>query len=199
MQGTVYGGIKMLKLRKCSHKDLEKYYSLFEVDFDSEELLPKLSIHRAMLKGEQELLAMYDEESGLDVACALVCTKSLYGYVLLKYFSVFPWYRDRGFGVEAMRLINKRYADKQGIIAEITEFEDDYPNHIKKLFKFFARFGYVEIKSDYRIGGTTAHVFVKPIKGTHEIEPVYHRIISEYYSRCLNPFAMDSMIDIRPV
>ena len=45
----------MLKLRKCSHKDLEKYYSLFEVDFDSEELLPKLSIHRAMLKGEQEL------------------------------------------------------------------------------------------------------------------------------------------------
>ena len=50
----------MLKLRKCSHKDLEKYYSLFEVDFDSEELLPKLSIHRAMLKGEQELLAMCD-------------------------------------------------------------------------------------------------------------------------------------------
>lgn len=189
----------MLTLRKCSHRDLEKYYSIFEMDFDGDELLPKLSIHKAMLRGEQELIAMYDEESGMDIACALVCTKSLYGYVLLKYFSVLPWYRDRGLGVEAMRLINKRYADRQGIIAELTEADGDKAEHLKKLFKFFARFGYVEIKSDYRIGGNTAHVFVKPIKGTHEIEPVYHRIIWEYYERCMNPFAVDSMIDIRPV
>jgi len=189
----------MLKLRKCSHGDLEKYYPLFEMDFDSEEMLPKLAIHRSMMKGEQELLAMYDDESGLDIAYALVCTKSLYGYVLLKYFAVLPWYRDKGLGVEAMRLLNKRYADRQGIIAELTEFEDDYPNHLKKLFKFFARFGYVQIESDYRIGGVTAHVFVKPIKGSFEIEPVYHRIISEYYERCLNPFAVERMIDIRPV
>lgn len=189
----------MLKLRECTHGELEKYYGLFEVDFDSEELLPKLSIHRSMLKGEQELIAMYDEESGMDIGIALVCTKSLYGYVLLKYISILPWYRNKGLGVEMMRLINKRYAERQGIIAELTEFEDEYPNHLKKLIKFFARFGYVEVKSDYRIGGVTAHVFVKPLQGTEEIAPVYHRIITDYYSRCLNPFAMERMIDIRPV
>ena len=39
---------------------------------------------------------------------------------------------------------------------------------MKKLFKFFKRFGYEEIESDYRISGTTAHVFVKPIRGEGE-------------------------------
>ena len=30
----------MLILRKCGHRELEHYYSLFEVDFDKKELLP---------------------------------------------------------------------------------------------------------------------------------------------------------------
>lgn len=42
-------------------------------------------------------------------------------------------------------------------------------------------------------------LMVKPIKGTFEIEPVEHRIINDFYTRILNPFTMDKMIDIRPV
>ena len=45
---------------------------------------------------------------------ALVATKNLYGYVLLKYLAVMPWCRGQGLGIQIMRLINKRYADKQG-------------------------------------------------------------------------------------
>ena len=189
----------MLSIRKGGHKDLERFYSLFEVDFDSEELLKKLSIHKAISDGSQELLIMWDEESKLELAYALVFTKGVYSYVLLKYFGVLPWYRGKGIGVDAMRLINKRYADKQGIIAELTEFDDPQPDHMKKLQKFFARFGYIEIPSDYRIGGTTAHVLVKPIKGTAAIAPVYHRIITDMYTRVLTPSAMSKMIDIHPV
>ena len=98
-----------------------------------------------------------------------------------------------------MRLINKRYADRQGIIAELTSFEDEDGSMIKGLRKFFARFGYVVVDSDYRIGGAPVELMVKPIKGTFEIEPVEHRIIRDFYTRILNPFAMDKMIDIRPV
>ena len=131
----------MLTIRKGGHRDLERYYGLMEIDFDSEELLGKLAIHRAISRGEQELLIVYDDESNLEVAYALCGIKSLYGYVLLKYMAVFPWYRGKGLGIQTMRLLNKRYADRQGIIAELTEFDDPEPDHLKKLFKFFSRFG----------------------------------------------------------
>ena len=178
--------------------ELERYYGLMELDFDKSELLSKLAIHRAMMKGEQELLVMTDEGSGMDVAYALVCHKGLYGYVLLKYFAVMPWCREQGLGVEAMRAINKRYADRQGILAELTAFEDEDGAYLRKLKKFFARFGYVEVPCDYRLGGAEVFLMVKPIKGTWDIAPVAHRIIRDFYSRCLNPFAMDKMVDIKP-
>lgn len=189
----------MLNLRKCGHKDLERYYSLLEMDFAKEEIISKLILHRALLNGSAELLVVYDEESNLEVAYALVLTKNLYGYVLLKYMAVLPWYRGKGVGIAAMRLINKRYADRQGIIAELTSFEDEDGSMLKSLRKFFSRFGFVRIDSDYRIGGSPVELMVKPIKGTFEIEPVEHRIIRDFYTRVLNPFTMDKMIDIRPV
>lgn len=189
----------MLNIRKCGHKDLERYYGLLEMDFAKEEIISKLSLHRALMNGSAELLVVYDEESALEVAYALVLTKNLYGYVLLKYMAVLPWYRGKGVGIAAMRLINKRYADRQGIIAELTSFEDEDGSMLKSLRKFFSRFGFVRIDSDYRIGGAPVELMVKPIKGTYEIEPVEHRIIRDFYNRVLNPFAMDKMIDIRPV
>ena len=190
----------MLTLRKGGHRDLERYYPMMEVDFDSEELLGKLALHRAISRGEVELLIAYDDETRLEAGYALVCCRGLYGYVLLKYVAIFPWYRGKGLGVETMRLVHKRYADRQGILAELTEFADPEPDHLKKLFRFFGRFGYAEIPSDYRIGGVTAHVLVKPIRGEGEdITPVYHRVLADFYSRVLSPAAMSRMLDLHAV
>lgn len=189
----------MLKVRKGGHVDLERYYNAMEIDFDEKELLGKWSIHRALSAGEQELLIFSDEESGIDVGYALVMCKSLYGYVLLKYFGILPWFRGKGQGVEAMRLINKRYADRQGILAELTAFDDEKGDYLRKLRKFFARFGYVQIDSDYRLGGAPVALMVKPLQGTWEIAPVAHRIIRDFYSRCLRFTGYDRMIDIKPV
>lgn len=172
---------------------------MMEIDFDSEELLSKIAIHRAVMKNEMELNIFYDEESKIELGYALVGINNLYAYVLLKYFGILPWYREHGMGVEAMRLLNKRYADKQGIIAEITEFEDPDKDHQKKLFKFFARFGYVEVPCSYKISGTTAHLMVKPIKGSAQIEKVCHRIIMDFYTRYLSTPAINKMIDISPL
>lgn len=189
----------MITLRKGGHKDLERYYPAMEVDFDSEELISKLAIHKGLMNGSMELLVFFDDESDIELGYALVGIKSLYGYALLKYFAILPWYRGHGVGVETMRLINKRYADRQGIIAELTEFEDPEVDHLKKLFRFFARFGYVEVPVDYTISGTTAHLMVKPIKGTVEIEKVAKRILIDIYSRVMSAGAMFDMIDIKPL
>lgn len=189
----------MLSIRKCGHKELERYYQLFEMDFDSEEMLPKIAVHKALMNGSMELLSVYDEDSKMDLAFALVACKSLYGYVLLKYLSVMPWCREQGIGIEAMRLLNKRYADRQGILAELTEYAEDDPMRRRKLLRFFARFGYVQMESDYRIGSGDAVVMVKPIKGTAELSPVLHRVIPDFYSRFLSPFAMERLVNIRPL
>lgn len=187
----------MLKLRKGGHKELEKYYGLMEIDFDSEELFSKLTIHKAMLNSDMELVILYDEDSRMDIGYALVCLKNLYGYVLLKYMAVVPWLRGRGLGVEFMRMLNRRYADRQGVIAELTHFPDEDKDRMKKLVKFFSRFGYEQQEADYTISGTRADLWVKPMKGSGEIAPIAHRIIPDFYSRVMNPFAMDNMISIR--
>ena len=189
----------MLTVEKGGHRDLERWYSLMEIDFDRKELLSRLTIHRAISKGEQELLLFTDEESKLTVGYALVCTRSLYGYVLLKYFGVVPWYRGHGLGVECMRLINRRYADRQGILAELTVFDQEDGDTLPRLRRFFARFGYVAVNSDYKLGGAPVTLMVKPILGTAEIEPVADRMIRDFYSRCLTPFSMEKMVDIRAV
>ncbi len=189
----------MLTVKKGGHMDLEHTYGLMEIDFDQKELLSKLSIHRAISRGDQELLIFSDEESGLVQAYALVCVKNLYGYVLLKYLGVLPWYRGKGVGVEAMRLLNRRYADRQGILAELTVFGEDETGFRRKLRRFFARFGYVEVPCDYRLGGAPVELMIKPMKGTEEIAPVAHRIVSDFYSRCLSPATQARMVDIRPV
>lgn len=189
----------MLSLRKGGHRDLEKYYSLLEMDFDSRELLPRLAIHKAMIQGEQEFLIIFDEETKMDVAYALIGCKSLYGYALVKYFGVMPWYRGQGMGVEAMRLINKRYMNKQGLIAELTSFDDEDGSYLRKLKKFFSRFGYVNIACDYKLGGAEVTLMVKPLKGTTELEPVAHRVILDFYTRCLSMSALRKMVDIKPI
>ena len=39
---------------------------------------------------------------------------------------------------------------------------------------------------------------VKPIKGSADIAPVAHRMITDFYSRCLRPAGFERMVDIRP-
>jgi len=188
-----------MQIRKGGHVDLEHYYSAMEIDFDEKELLSKWSIHRAISAGDQELLIFSDEQTRMDVGYALVMCRSLYGYALLKYFGIFPWFRGQGQGIEAMRLINKRYAEKQGILAELTAFDDGEGDLLRKLKRFFARFGYVELPSDYRLGGAPVTLMVKPIQGDGNIAPVAHRIIRDVYSRCLGFDRYSRMVDIRPV
>ncbi len=186
----------MLKLRKGGHRDLQMLYSAMEIDFDKRELLPKLSIHRALSRGDQELLVFEDEESRLTLGYALVLCRGVYGYVLLKYFGILPWYRGQGLGVQAMRLLHRRYAEKQGILAELTVFEDEEGAALRKLRKFFSRFGYEKVPVDCRLGGQEAELLVKPLRGTAEIAPVARRMVRDLYSRCLGPFSMDRMPEI---
>ena len=187
----------MLKLIKVGHREMQRYYPLMETDFDSEELIGRLAMHKGISNGSIDFLVFREEESGMDAGYAVVLTKNLYGYVDLKYFAVMPWFRGRGLGVQLMRELNRRYADTQGIIAELTEFDDPDPDRLKKLRKFFARFGYEEIKSDCTIRGVKDNLLVKPIRGSADLTPVIHRVLPDFYTRFMTPTAFWRMMDIK--
>ena len=191
----------MLILRVCGHRELERVWSLFELDFDKRELLPRLGVHKAMLKGDVELLAVTDDGSRLDLAYALVGCRSLYGYVWLKYLDVIPFYRDKGVGIEAMRLLHRRFAGSQGVVTEVTAFgeEEGKDENLRSQRKFFARFGYEEIESDLRLGGEEDHIMVKPIRGTAALSPIIHRVMLDFYSRVYSPAGLSRAVEIRPL
>lgn len=187
----------MLKLEKLGHRELERYYPLLETDFDSDELLGRVAIHRGMMNGSIDFLTLRDEESRLDAGYALVLTKNLYGYVDLKYFAVMPWFRGRGFGIQLMREVNRRYADAQGIVAELTEFDDPDPERLRKLNKFFKRFGYEPLDCACTIRGVKDNLLVKPIRGTTDLTPVIHRIMPDFYTRFMPESAYYRMMAFR--
>ena len=187
----------MLKLIRVGHREMQRYYPLMETDFDSEELIGRLAMHKGISNGSIDFLVFREEESGMDAGYAVVLTKNLYGYVDLKYFAVMPWFRGRGLGVQLMRELNRRYADAQGIIAELTEFDDPDPDRLKKLRKFFARFGYEEIRSDCTVRGVKDNLLVKPVKGSADLTPVIHRVLPDFYTRFMTPNAFWRMMDIK--
>ena len=184
----------MLKLRQATAAELGRYYNALKIDFDQRELLSLPAIRKAIRRGEQEFLLFYDEQTGIPMGYALCGIRSVYGYVLLTYFGVFSWFQGKGIGVEAMRLLHKRYADRQGILAELTVFDnDDNGEYLRRLRRFFARFGYEEVPCKYRLGGAEVTLTAKPIRGTAEIAPIAGRILADFYSRCLRPTQMEKM------
>ena len=182
-------------MREATTAELNRYYSALKLDFDERELLPLSAIRKAVSRGDMEFLLFYEEETHITEGYALCGSRSSYGYVLLKYFGILSWYREQGKGVEAMRLLHKRYADRQGILAELTVFDNsDNGDYMRKLRRFFARFGYEDVPVPYRIGGAQATLTAKPIQGTAEIAPVARRILMDFYSRYLRPAKLETML-----
>ena len=185
----------MLTVKQANAAEFSQYYNALQMDFDQEELLPKAAIRKAIRNGDLEFLLFCDGETGITEGYALCGIRNVYGYVLLKYFGILPWYQGRGNAVEAMRLLHKRYADRQGILAEITVFDDSEDReYYRKLKRFFSRFGYEEVPCGYRIGRADVTLTAKPIRGTAELAPIARRILTDFYSRYLKPGQMEKMI-----
>ena len=99
----------------------------------------------------------------------------------------------------AMRLVNKHYAEKQGLVAELAVFDPADKDTPRKLRKFFSRFGYEAVPCDYKLGGTQVELMVKPLKSSEDVSPVIHRLIRDFYSRVLSPARMEKTVEIRRV
>ena len=62
---------------------------------------------------------------------------------------------------------------------------------LRKLKRFFSRFGYQEVGCDCNIGGAPAHIMAKPCKCKTDITPVAHRILPDFYDNISAKFMLD--------
>lgn len=179
-------------IKKGGHKDLYRIYPMMEFDFPPAELVGQPYLHCAFLKGAADLLLLKDE-NGLETGYAVVYKKSLYGYVLLAYLSIYPIFRENGAGTRFLELIRERYAGAQGIFLEVTQGD---PAAATRRYALYASMGYADVSCDYAVGGTDTTLMCLRLKGKADPAPAAPRIIRDLYTQIVPERYFDKNIRV---
>ncbi|MEG1790045.1 MAG: GNAT family N-acetyltransferase, partial [Oscillospiraceae bacterium] len=167
-------------IKKGGHKDLHRIYPMLQADFMKFELLAEFWFQRALVNNAMELLLLKDE-AGVEAGYAIIYKKSLYGYVLLAYIGVYPTGRGNGVGRTFLRLINERYAARQGVILEVTGIREN--EKAARLRGFYGSEGYEEVPCHYLIGGQPGILMCLPRRGSANLANAASPIIRDIYSQ----------------
>ena len=150
----------MLRLKRGSYKEMHQYYANMQQDFEKDELLPEIVFHKAIFQKQADLVLVQDDSIKVTIAYALVCPNSLYGYGLIWYFAVLPWYRGKGLGTEAIKLINRHYGKLRGLLLEVTEVPDT--ETANRRIKFYNNLGYRVVKcGPFKLNGINTKIMVR--------------------------------------
>lgn len=188
----------MLKLKKAGCTEMHKYYAIMQEDFSKDELVPEIVFQKSLFQRSADLLLVVDDTIGVTIAYALVCPKSLYGYGLLWFFAVLPWYRGRGLGTEAMKLINQKYGRLRGMMLEITEVPDAATAN--RRIRFYNNVGYRVVKTgDIKLNGIPMKLMVRQPASAPDPGPYIHRILPEIYSHMFSEPMVEKLLDIQPL
>lgn len=185
------------KLKKGSIADLHRIYGKYmRADFHRYERMPEPVIALAMARGKQELLLITDD-SGRLAGYAICCCRSVYGYVLINYLAVLQQRRGEGIGSAALELLSGYYADRMGLIVELTDTPGEREETLRR-HSFYGRAGFADADSDYRLCGVQTYLMVRPLRAAADISAAAHLILPEIYSHSLPKRAVRAIVDIRP-
>ncbi len=121
--------------------DLEKVEALAKEAFPPEEYLAPRELIQMSERGEVEFLALYDEE--LFVGFMVI---SLYETLCYLFFlAIDDKFRSKGYGSQALRLLNELYPDKQQVV-DFEMIDEAAPNNAQRITRkaFYMRNGYME-------------------------------------------------------
>lgn len=188
----------MLRLKKASFKDMHEIYTMMKQDFEEGEMAPEIVFQKALFQKQADLVLVVDDTIKITIAYALVCPNSLYGYGFIWYFAVLPWYREKGLGTEAMRLIDQKYGRLRGLMLEVTETPDK--ETANRRIKFYEKNGYRVVKTGpIKLNGIPMRVMVRQSADKPDPGPVMHRILPEIYSHMFSQPMIDKLLDITPL
>lgn len=169
-------------IKKGGHRDLHRIYPMLAFDFRPFERFRELTFQAALLGGDAELLLLKNA-AGVECGYAILFTRSLYQYVLLAFIAVYPPFRGQGAGGAFLDLIRARYAEKQGILLEVTEHDD--PGETERLKGIYGARGWRLVPCIYRLGGHDAVVMNLPLRGPADISAAVTLIVNDIYRSIL--------------
>ncbi len=188
----------MLKLKRVGYSEMHKYYSIMQQDFEKDELVDEIVFHKAIFNRSAELILVVDDKINVVIAYAVVCPKSLYGYCFLWYFAVMPWYRGKGLGTEAMKLINQKYGRSRGMLLLVTNEPD--AETANRRIRFYNNLGYRVVRTgEIRVQGVQTKVMVRQPASAPDPGPYIHRILPEIYSHMFSQPMVEKLLDIKPM
>ena len=82
-------------------------------------------------------------------------------------------------------------------VAAVSLEWDEDKDRLRKLRKFFNRFGYEEVAADCSIAGVRDNLYVKPLKGSADLTPVIHRVLPDFYTRFMPASAVYRMLEFK--
>lgn len=170
------------RLQKGGHRDLHRVYPMLAFDFRPFERFSEFTFQAALLGGDAELLLLKNA-SGVECGYAVMFTGSHYKYVMLAFIAVYPGFRGHGAGGAFLDLLRARYADRQGILLEVTEHED--PKETQRLITIYGGRGWRRVPCIYRLGGRSAVLMNLPLQGPEDVSAAAPLIVDDLYRRIL--------------
>ncbi len=183
-------------IKRGGHRDLKRIYPMIEFDFEDWERPTELEFHGAFLKGGAEILLLKDED-GLEAGYAVMLIHRPTAYVMLGWLSVYPTVRGGGIGGKFLTLIKEFYADKQGILLEITQYPE--LEKARRLHAFYSRNGWRDVACTYSICDVESGLMWLPINGAEDIHLAIQLIIREVYSGIYNDIKFRKFIKVREI
>ena len=178
-------------IKKGGHVDLKRIYPMLEFDFQSYELMPRVVLHKALWDKAAELLLLKDED-GLEHGYAVVLTSCPFGYVLCAWLGVYPTDRQSGLAGELMRLLIEYYADKQGIIIEVTERPDS-----EWLRKFYEKYAFEDTGIPYALSGRPYTLMLRPLRSDKKLTlPLAKVVMEDLYGSAIGAYLTGRFIEV---
>lgn len=180
----------MLRVKTGGPKEMHDFYGLMQQDFNKETLPAEIVFLKALFNKQIELLLIADDTIKVTVAYAVVCTRSFYNYGFIWYFAVLPWYRGKGLGTEAMKLIHRRYGKMSGMILEVNESEN-----ANNQIDFFMKMGYKPAKGTYLHNDVKSKVLIRNNSGSLDPTSIVVRLLKEIYSHVFTDSTIKKIFD----
>ena len=163
-------------------KEMNKEYKQL---FPSSERKSYSTFNKLVKKGVCEFLRIKND----DTTVGFFILVNVNNYIQIDYFAIFERYQSSGYGSEAVKVLQKRYENCDGIFIEIEKVgmgENDVENILRKRrYNFYKRLGFIELGFDFYLFNVTYSICSYNFKEKDNID-LASNIMFDFYRACFN-------------
>ena len=172
-----------MQICTADSEDKKFILDLYLEAFPSEERKPFSLIERKTAMGSMEILVLKERANRIGLAITALEEE----LVLLDYFAIAPEYRDKGYGTEALLLLEALYSGRQFFL-EIEEPGQGAPNQQERIRRknFYIRNGMRETGIRIQLFGVDMEILATAVELTFKkCEKLYRELLGPLYAEAV--------------